>query len=166
MRYKLLCTCLVFAIGVAVASAQTKYTISGKCAKADNPQSIPAGDKDGHVFMVQQGKCTTDKGGAGDAKSKDGVYSEHDEVMGNHLKAWGVYVENYENGDKVFYTYQGASTTKDGALTSGSNTWRLTGGTGKMKGITGSGGCKLTPGEGGGLNYSCTGEYTLAAAKQ
>jgi hypothetical protein len=54
---------------------------------------------------------------------------------------------------------------KDGALASGTNTWRLAGGTGKMKGIKGTGGCKLTPGEGGGLNYDCTGEYTLAAAK-
>jgi hypothetical protein len=166
MRYKLLCTCLVCAIGVGAGSAQTKYTFSGKCAKPDKSESIPAGDQDGHTFMVQQGKCTTDKGAIGDAKSKDGVYSEHDEAMGNHLKAWGLYVETYDSGDKVFYTYQGASTTKDGALTSGSNTWRVTGGTGKMKGIHGSGGCKLTPGEGGGLNYTCTGEYTLAAAKQ
>jgi len=112
--------------------------------------------------MIQQGKCTTDKGAIGDIKSKDGMYSEHDEVMGNGLKAWGVYAETYDNGDKIFYDYQGSSTTKDGALVSGSNTWHLAGGTGKMKGIKGTGGCKLTPGEGGGLNYTCTGEYTLA----
>lgn len=165
MSHKILFICALFAVMVPVGSAQTKYTFSGKCAKADKAQSIPAGDKDGHVFMVQQGKCTTDNGGIGEAKSKEGVYTEHDDVMGNQLKAWGVYVETYDNGDKVFYNYQGASTTKDGALVTGSNTWRLAGGTGKMKGIKGSGGCKLTPGDGGGLNYSCTGEYTLAAAK-
>jgi hypothetical protein len=166
MRYKILCTCALLAVAVAAASAQTKHTFSGKCGKAENVQSVPAGDKDGHVFMVQQGKCATDEGEIGGAKSKEGVFSEHDEVMGNHLKAWGVYVETYDSGDKIFYAYQGASTMKDGALTSGSNTWRMTGGTGKMKGINGTGGCKLAPGEGGGLNYSCTGEYTLAAAKQ
>lgn len=165
MRYKLLCTCLVFAVAVAVASAQTKYTFSGKCAKPDNPQSIPAGDKDGHMFVVEQGKCTTDKGGLGGANSKGGEFSEHGELMGNRLKVSGVYVETYDNGDKVFYDYQGASTTKDGALVSGTNTWRLTGGTGKMKGVKGTGSCKFTPGEDGGLNYSCTGEATLAAAK-
>jgi len=164
MRCKILCTCAVLSIAMAV-SAQTKHTFSGKCAKPENTQSIPAGDKDGHVFMVQQGKCTTDKGEIDGAKSKDGMYSEHDEVMGNHMKAGGVYVENYDNGDKIFYSYQGASTMKDGVLTSGSNTWRMTGGTGKMQGIKGNGGCKLTPGEGGGLNYTCTGEFTLAAAK-
>jgi hypothetical protein len=166
MRDKIVCTCALLLVAGTVGSAQTKHTFSGKCAKADNVQSIPAGDKDGHVFMVQQGKCTTDKGELGSAKSKDGIFSEHDEVLGNHLKAWGVYVETYDNGDKIFYSYQGASTTKDGALVSGSNTWRTTGGTGKMQGIKGAGGCKLTPGEGGGLNYACTGEYTLAAAKQ
>ena len=166
MRYKILLACAFWAVAVAAASAQTKHEFSGKCGKADNVQSIPAGDKDGHTFMVQQGKCTTDKGEIGGAKSKEGAFSEHDDVMGNHLKAWGVYVESYENGDKVFYDYQGSSTTKDGALVSGNNTWRITGGTGKMKGIKGTGSCKFTPGEGGGLNYACTGEYTLAAAKQ
>jgi hypothetical protein len=51
--------CFLFTVAASVSSAQTKYSFSGKCAKAENPQSIPAGDKDGHVFMVQQGKCTT-----------------------------------------------------------------------------------------------------------
>jgi hypothetical protein len=165
MRYQVLCICLLLAVAVAAASGQTKHTFSGKCGKSDNAQSIPAGDKDGHTFMVQQGKCTTDQGEIGGAKSKEGAFSEHDDVMGNHLKAWGVYVETYDNGDKIFYDYQGASTMKDGALVSGNNTWRMTGGTGKMKGIKGAGGCKLAPGEGGGLNYTCNGEYTLAAAK-
>jgi hypothetical protein len=165
MKYSILFACVLFTVAASVSSAQTKYSFSGKCAKAENPQSIPAGDKDGHVFMIQQGKCTTDKGALGDIKSKEGMYSEHDEVMGNRLKAWGVYAETYDNGDKIFYDYQGSSTTKDGALVSGSNAWHLAGGTGKMKGIKGTGSCKLTPGEGWGLNYNCTGEYTLAAAK-
>jgi len=163
MKYKTLCMCTLLV--VAVASAQTKHTFSGKCGKSENAQSVPAGDKDGHTFMVQQGKCATDSGEIGGVKSKEGAFSEHDDVMGNHLKAWGMYVETYDSGDKIFYAYQGASTTKDGALVSGSNTWRMTGGTGKMAGIKGTGGCKLTPGDAGGLNYSCTGEYTLAAAK-
>jgi len=165
MRYKLLCTCVLFAVAVVAASAQTKHTFSGKCAKADMAQSVPAGDKDGHMFMIQQGKCTTDKGELGGAKSKDGVFSEHDEAMGTHTKAWGVYVETYDSGDKIFYTYQGTGTSKDGALVTGANKWQLSGGTGKMKGIKGMGSCKLTGNASGGEDYECTGEYTLAAAK-
>jgi len=165
MRSKLLCTCVLLAVAAVPASAQTKNTFSGKCGKADMVQSVPAGDKDGHVFMIQQGKCTTEKGEVGGAKSKDGVFSEHDEAMGTHSKAWGLYVETYDSGDKIFYSYQGTATTKDGALVTGANKWELTGGTGKMKGIKGMGSCKLTGTEGGGLDYTCTGEYTLAAAK-
>lgn len=165
MRYKLLCTSLVLALA-ASGLAQTKHTFSGKCGKPDSPQTMPAGDKDGHMFVLQSGKCTTDKGEVGGVKSKEGTYTEHGDVMGDHSKVSGMYVETYDNGDKVFYSYQGASTMKDGALASGSNTWHITGGTGKMAGIKGTGGCKLTPGEGGGLNYACTGEHTLAAAKK
>jgi hypothetical protein len=80
-------------IAVSLASAQTKRTFSGKCGKPENPQSIPVGDKDGHMFIVEQGKCETDKGEIGGAKSKDGACSEHGEVMGNHIKVSGVYVE-------------------------------------------------------------------------
>jgi len=166
VRYKLFCTCLLMVVAVSLASAQTKHTFGGKCGKPENPQSVPAGDKDGHTLIVEQGKCETDKGEIGGAKSKDGAFAEHGEVMGNHIKVSGLYVETYDGGDKIFYSYQGASTTKDGALVSGTNTWRMTGGTGKMKGIKGTGSCKLTPGEGGGLNYACSGEYRLAAAKE
>ena len=66
--------------------------------------------------------------------------------------------------DKVFYAYQGTVTSKSGAVQSGQNKWQITGGTGKMKGITGSGTCKHTPEDCGFLDYACTGEYTLAGA--
>lgn len=164
MRYGLLCSVL-FAIA-AVASAQTKSTFSGKCAKPDNVQSIPAGDKDGHMFMVQTGKCTTEKGEVAGAKSKEGMYSEHGEATGTQSKVWGLYVETYDGGDKIFYSYQGTTTAKAGGPASGANTWHLAGGTGKMKGIKGTGGCKFTGNADGGLDYTCTGEYTLGAAKK
>jgi uncharacterized protein affecting Mg2+/Co2+ transport len=161
MKYKILCGCMVFAFAVSMTSAQTKFTSSGKCGKADVEQSISVPDKEGHVFKLAQGKCVT-KGEIGGATSKEGAYSEHQEVAGNLTKVWGVYVETFDSGDKVFYTYQGSVTTKNGAVQSGQNKWQITGGTGKMKGIKGSGTCKHTPEEGGYLDYACTGEYTLA----
>lgn len=164
MKFRVMCACAVFAVA-AVASAQTKDTFSGKCAKADKMESIPAGDKDGHVFMIQQGKCTTGNGDLGGAKSKEGIFSEHDEAMGTHSKVWGVYVETFDNGDKLFYRYTGGGTTKDGAFVSGDNKWQVTGGAGKMKGAKGMGSCKLAGNADRGLDYECTGERTLAAAK-
>ncbi len=163
MKYKILCFCAVFAFAVATTPAQGKPTTSGKCGKPDVQQSIPAGDQSGHVFTLAQGKCAS-KGEVGGVSSKEGAFSEHGDVSGNHGKVWGVYVETFDGGDKVFYNYQSTTTLKDGALQTGQNKHQMTGGTGKMKGIKGSGTCKFTGNSDGGLDYSCTGEYTLAEA--
>ena len=55
---KILCGCAAIAFAVQTASAQTKHSISGTCAKPDNEQSVPAGDQPDHTFMIAQGKCT------------------------------------------------------------------------------------------------------------
>jgi hypothetical protein len=165
MRYKLMCVCAVLAMAAAPASAQTKHTFSGKCSKPDVLQTVPAADKDGHAFMLEKGTCDATTGEVEGAKSKQGAFVEHGEVSGTHTQAWGVYVETFDNGDKIFYDYHTYGKTKDGAFASGENRYHITGGTGKMKGIKGSGSCKLTGNSGGGLDYACTGEYTISAAK-
>src|SRR5712692_3162797 len=118
MKHKILCGCALFAFAVATTSAQTKPTTSGKCNKPDVEQSIPAGDQPGHTFGLAQGKCVT-KGEVGGAASKEGAFSEHREVTGNHIKGSGVYVETFDSGDKIFYNYQFTGTLKDGAFTGG-----------------------------------------------
>jgi hypothetical protein len=160
MNCRILCVCALFALAVASTPAQTKNSMSGKCTKPD-AQSIPAGDHDGHTFAVQTGTCES-MGEIGGVKSKQGKYSEHVDVTGSRSKAWGVYVETFDNGDKVFYNYQTHAKADKGMLASGGNAYQITGGTGKMKGIKGSGTCKLTGTPEGGLVYKCTGEYTLA----
>ncbi len=74
MKYRVLCGCVGFALVVAMASAQTKVSSSGKCGKPDIQQSIPAGDKAGHVFALTQGKCVT-MGEVGGVKIKEGMFS-------------------------------------------------------------------------------------------
>jgi hypothetical protein len=160
MKYKVLCACALFAAAVVSTPAQKKNSMSGTCTKPD-AQSIPAGDHEGHMFAVQTGTCES-KGEIGGAMSKEGKYSEHTDVMGSRVKAWGVYVETFDSGDKVFFNYQTHATVNKGAFASGGNTYQISGGTGKMKGIKGSGSCKLTGTADGGLNYACTGEYTMA----
>ena len=164
MKCKFVCILALSAFAVAVTPAQTKHSFSGKCSKPDVMQSVPAGDKDGHMFMIQQGKCESATGEVGGAKSKEGAFSEHGEATGTHTKGSGVYVETFDSGDKIFYNYQNMGTTKDGALVSGAGKYQIAGGTGKMKGIKGMGTCKLTGNAGGGLDYACNGEYTLSAA--
>jgi hypothetical protein len=163
MKYRGLCVCVLFALVVAMASAQSKAAFSGKCGKPDAMQSVPAGDQPGHVFTVAQGKCTA-KGEVGGAMSKEGAFSEHGDAAGDRVKTWGIYTQTFDSGDKVFYTYQTTGTTKDGAYQVGTNKYQISGGTGKMKGIKGSGTCKLTGAAEGTVDYSCEGEYTLAGA--
>jgi len=164
MNYRFVWVCAIVALAVAMASAQTKASFSGKCNKPEVQQSVSIPDQPGHAFMLAQGNCTTAKGEAGGAMSKSGVFSEHGEAMGTKVKNSGVYVETYDSGDKVYYTYQTTGTMKDGAFQGGTNKYQIIGGTGKMKGIKGSGGCKLTPTADGGNEFSCSGEYTLAGA--
>jgi len=165
MGYRFLSVCALLTIAAVATPGQTKHEFSGTCSKPTVAQTIPAGDRDGHAFMLQQGQCETTAGEVGGAKSKQGAFAEHDEAAGTRLKGWGLYAETYDSGDKVFYSYQTTATTKDGAFVSGGNKYQITGGTGKMKGIKGAGTCKLTGNAGGGLDYSCTGEYTIAAAQ-
>jgi hypothetical protein len=167
MKYKILSGCVVWALAMATSSAQTKTDVSGKCSKPEVQQSIPGGDKDGHVFLLMQGKCTA-KGEVSGVVGKEAAYSEHGEVTGKRTKVWGVFVETFDNGDKIFYNYQGVMTASDDGSGVGSNKYQITGATGKMKGITGSGTCKLKGASDGSADYSCTGEYTAggAAAKK
>lgn len=158
---KILFSCALLVVPVVSVSAQTKVTISGSCAKPSVEQSVPAGDQPGHVFTVAQGKCST-RGELAGATSKEGAFSEHRDVTVNHLKAWGVYIETYDSGDKITYTYQMSVALKDGAVQSGRGTYEAIGGTGKMKGIKGMGNCMYGPGVDGATNYTCTGNYTLA----
>jgi hypothetical protein len=167
MKYKILSGCVVLGLAMATSSAQTKSDFSGKCDKPDVQQSVPGGDKDGHAFLLMQGKCTV-KGEVSGVAAKEATYSQHGEVTGKRTKTWGVYVATFDNGDKIFYNYQEIMTATADGSSVGSNKYQVTGATGKMKGVTGSGTCKLKGASDGSAEYSCTGEYTAggAAAKK
>ena len=77
----------------------------------------------------------------------------------------GIFVETLESGDTVSYKYQMTSTTKDKIVQAASDTWTITGGTGKLKGIKGSGTCKGKGDAAGALSLDCMGKYTMAMAK-
>ena len=164
MNYKIVCLSVLLALALAAASAETKTTFTGKCAKPDVQQGVPAGDQDGHVFMVTQGKCSI-TGNINGVIARQGNFSEEVEATPTSIKNRGVYVVTFDSGDKVYYKYQGSGTAKDGAFQSGTNKYEIAGGTGKMAGATGSGGCKLTGNSDGGVDYSCTGTYSVGPAR-
>ncbi|HZP24969.1 MAG TPA: hypothetical protein VFB04_16110 [Terriglobales bacterium] len=154
------CICAVVALAVAMGSAQTKTTMTGKCNKPDVRQSVPAGDQQGHVFMVAQGQCTITASLNG-AVAKQGNFSEELEGTSTNMNNRGIYTVTFDSGDKAYFKYQGSGTMKDGAMQTATNKWEIIGGTGKMQGINGTGGCKLTGNKDGGVDYSCTGTYHM-----
>ena len=159
MSYKSLCVCAAVVLLPLFVSAQAKPTMSGKCGKSDVQQSVPAGDQQDHTFMVASGKCSV-TGEVNGVKATEGSYAEDGETTGSHFKNTGVYTVTFENGDKIFYSYHGNHTMKNGAMQTGTNSYQVMSGTGKMKGVKGSGHCKLTGDNNGGLTYSCMGEYS------
>ena len=162
MKYKMLCSLALFAFAAAVTPAQTPLTMTGSCTKPA-AQTIPAGDREDHSYSVASGTCTA-KQEVNGAKSTTGAYAAYGETSGTHAKGSGTYVVTFEGGDKLYYDYQETTTLKDGAMVSGTNKWRIIGGTGKMKGTKGSGTCKYDPQPDGTNSYECTGTYTQAAA--
>jgi len=157
---------LILAVGLiclcaGVALAQGNVASAWTCGKAAMVNSIEVGDQPNHAYVIDQVKCTATMGKIADAGEKEGTATEFAEVAGNHSTGHGIFIETLANGDKIHYSYSNSATTKDGQFVSGSNKWRLTGGTGKFKGIKGSGGCVGKPAAEGSSAWSCKGTYSL-----
>jgi len=161
MRKLVLVVCSLV-LCVSVSAATDKISSQWKCdAKAGDEHSIAVGDQDGHVYHISQGKCASEKGAMGDTKEQAGMWTEFDEVTSGPLKNHGVFVVTLASGDKVFYNYHGTQTVKDGKMDSGTNTWTLSGGTGKFKGVKGEGGCKGKGNPDGTSTWNCDGTYSV-----
>jgi hypothetical protein len=153
---------VVFALFVAAtANAQTKTTGTFLFGKADPALMIPVGDQPGHFLGIDQSKgpWTTPVVIGGD-KTKEGVSTATHEIHGTTSRTRGTHVGTMESGDKYFVSYQGMGTVKDGAPTGDKGTWSYTGGTGKLKGITGKGTYSCTP-SGDGFSCVIEGDYQL-----
>jgi hypothetical protein len=153
--------CLAAFFGTIPASAQTKQSGTALCAKPDQIHVIPVGDSPDHSLSVAQLKCSWTKPlEMAGAKSKDGVNTETSEFTGNTSRTHGFHVATTDSGDKYFVRYHGTGTSKDGALVSSKGTWEYTGGTGKLKGLTGKGTYSCTP-SGDAASCEIEGEYQL-----
>ena len=159
---------LAMAIGfVSVASAQTKSSGTLNCTKPDPMHMIEVGDKAGHAMMVDKSTCTWSKPmDVGGMQSKDGTSTEISEANGAKSTGNGVHWGTVEGGDKYFVRYTSrATSTKEGALETVSGTWKYTGGTGKLKGLKGSGTYKGKGNADGSASFDVEGEWSLPAAK-
>jgi hypothetical protein len=136
--------------------AQTKTAGSNVCGKPDPSHVLPVGDRPDHSLGVEQMKCTWPKPfEIGTDKAKESAVTETMEVTGDKTRVRGVHVVTMESGDKVFISYQGSGTSKDGKPVGAQGTWSFSGGTGKLKGIKGKGtySCAAS-----GDSFGCSGE--------
>jgi hypothetical protein len=149
----------------AVASAQTQFSGREQCAKPEPEYTVPVSDRPNHAMALAKEKCTWTKGEIGGIRiteEEDVVVSD---ISGNTASARGYAVPVLANGDKVFVHFQGITTLKDTVPVSFHGTWSFTGGTGKLKGIKGSGTYKGRDNPDGSGTADIEGKYHLPSSE-
>ena len=152
---------LVVAIALPLA-AQTKQSGTAKCAAPNPMHSLDVGDRPGHALTVAKGKCEWTKAIEMEGlKGTTGESTETGEVSGNTARANGIFVGAMNNGDKYTVRYQSNTTMKDGKPVSQEGKWNYVSGTGKLRGLKGSGTLKGTAQADGSMIFEVEGEYSI-----
>jgi len=162
---------IVSVVGLAllfasVVGAQTKISGQHNCPKP--PEVVgtsEAGDKAGHTLSVVKNTCTwTTPLEMEGEKSTDGTSVAFAEMTATRATTTGTYVGNMDSGDKFFVSFHDSAVVKDGKPQVAKGTWAYTGGTGKLKGVTGKGTYTVTPNADGSGVVDVEGEYAVPAA--
>jgi hypothetical protein len=158
---KFLLVALALVVSASVSVAQ-KVDTKWHCSKATAEHKLDVGDAPDHSYWIGQGDCTATSS-EGDLKEKTGQYTEFHENWKASFNFHGRYNATTDNGDKAFYTYEGTSSTD--ITKPAANKWKIASGTGKLKGIKGSGGCAGKVNADGSADWECTGTYSMGMAK-
>ena len=160
MRVRTLVVFLVSAALATIASAQTKISGTLQCGKADPSHAVEVGDEPGHVMTLGKVACTWSKTFemAGSA-SKDGYSIASGEIRAGKSTENGIHIGTLANGDTYFVRFRGDGTAAKDGSGSASGTWSFTGGTGKLKGLTGKGTYKTTSAADGTGTAQIEGDY-------
>lgn len=156
MRIRCLALGLTF-FGAQVLAAQTKLSGAGTCAKPDVTHTIAIGDRPNHSFTISQTTCRWTKPfNIGGLRSKGGQGVQSDELTDSTSQFHGYYLDTMSDGERAYYRYVGTGTPQ-GAMWN----WLFVGGTGRLRGLRGSGSCRAKPIAGGVSAWECTGSYQL-----
>lgn len=151
----------VFFFASALAG-QVKVSGKQHCPKPRALATAEAGDEAGHTMTLEKSTCMwlAPLEIAGE-KSKEGTFVAFSEASLHRAATNGTYVGSMDNGDKFYLEFHW-STLKDGTPPETvRGHWEFTGGTGKLKGISGKGTYTATENESGGES-NMEGEYSLA----
>jgi hypothetical protein len=146
------------------AVGQTKTSGTSDCGKYDLSHTIQIPEQEGSSYVIGQFKCTWPKSYTVEGlQSTHNVGVEFDEVTGTSGRFTVTAFTQYSASDRAYHRSTGKFDNKT-MLSSG--TWTYTHGTGKLRGIKGSGTftCKMK--NGGGSICEVKGEYTLPPAKK
>jgi hypothetical protein len=165
-NHLLLLSCIAVLVLASCAVAQTKASGTIDCDKSSPMHVIQIPDRADSSISIGQNKCIWTKSFTIEGvDSKEFISAGFNEVMGATIHTTSIGVTHYGN-DRVFSRATGALDPKTSTYT---GKWTFTSGTGKMRGIKGSGtytckGKSTEPGAG----YICEseGEYTMPAAKK
>jgi hypothetical protein len=141
------------------AQAQTKLAGKMTCAKPHANHTAPVGDQETHTLTLSAQKCTWSEGKIGDDQLKDETDTFTSDITGNLSHDRGYGVGSVASGDKYFVRFKG-TTTLNGEVPVGAQcTWAFSGGTGKLKGLTGKGKCTGTFSKDGKSSWDIRGSY-------
>jgi hypothetical protein len=160
---KLLLVAFSLLVSVSVAMAQSKVDTKWHCSKATTEYKLDVGDVPDHLYWIGQGTCDATSS-SGDVKDKAGTFTEFHDAWKASFKFHGYFIATTDSGDKVHYMYEGSTPTD--TTKPMSNKWKIVGGTGKHKGIKGSGTCSgKASADGSSFDWECTGTYSIAMGK-
>lgn len=159
---KLLLVALVLLVSVSVGMAQGKVDTKWHCSKPTAEHKLDVGDAPDHSYSIAQGICNATSSDSG-FKEKTGAYTEFQEAWKASFNNHGRFNVTMENGDKVYYTYEGSAPTD--IAKPASNKWKILSGTGKSKGTKGSGTCSGTRTADGDSDWECTGTVSMGMGK-
>ena len=143
---------LVFGSAAMAQKVDSKW----HCAVPTANHKLDVGDEPDHSYVLGQGSCTATASNLGE---KSGAYTEFQEVWKASFTNHGRFNTTMDNGDMAYYTYEGSGPTD--ITKPVSNKWKILSGTGKHKGIKGSGTCSGTRHEDGSSDWACTGTYSM-----
>ena len=143
---------LVFGSAAMAQKVDTKW----HCAAPTASHKFDVGDEADHSYVISQGACTATASSSGE---KSGAYTEFQELWKASFTNHGRFNVTMDNGDMAYYTYEGSGPTD--ITKPATNTWKILSGTGKHKGMKGSGSCSGTRHEDGSSDWACTGTYSM-----
>ena len=150
-KLTLVAICLV--VLSSLAMAQNNLDTKWHCMKPAAEQSYPAADSV-HNYGAAQGTCNATSSKTGE---KSGSYTEAIETTKTSISNRGTYVVTMEDGDKTYYTYSGNASP---VQKTGSNKWKIMGGTGKYKAAKGAGTCSGKLNDDGSSDWTCSGTFS------